>query len=165
MSPGIVIVGAGQAGLQLASSLREGGYAGRIQMVGDEPHAPYQRPPLSKAYLSGSTDESLLFMQEPSYFTDHGIEFLAGESATAIDRDNARLDLASGAALPYGHLVLATGTRNRALPCEGGNLSGVISLRTLDDARRLKAAFAQTRRIVVVGAGFLGLEAASVAVA
>ena len=162
---GIVILGAGQAGLQLATSLREMGFAGRVRLIGDEPHPPYQRPPLSKAYLAGTASEAVLFMQEPDFFAQHAIEFLPGEAAVAVDRELKQVQLASGDFVEYDHLVFATGTRNRHLPCVEGPISGVLSLRTLADAQALTAAIAIARNIVVVGAGFLGLEAASVACA
>jgi 3-phenylpropionate/trans-cinnamate dioxygenase ferredoxin reductase subunit len=160
---GVVILGAGQAGLQLATSLRELGYAGRVRLIGDEPHAPYQRPPLSKAYLAGTAPEAMLFMQEPGFFAQHAIEFLPGETVIAVDRGLKQVRLASGGFLEYEHLVFATGTRNRQLPCVEGPMSGVLSLRTLADARALAAAITAARNIVVVGAGFLGLEAATIA--
>lgn len=160
---GIVILGAGQAGLQLATSLRELGYAGRVRLIGDEPHAPYQRPPLSKGYLAGTAPEAMLFMQEPGFFEQHAIEFLPGKTAEAVDRGLKQVRLASGEFLEYEHLVFAAGARNRQLPCVEGPMSGVLSLRTLADAQALAAAMATARDIVVVGAGFLGLEAATVA--
>ena len=162
---GVVIIGAGQAGLQLATSLRELGYAGRVRMIGDEPHAPYQRPPLSKAYLAGKVPEASLYMQEPDYFAKHAIEFLPGETATAVNRELRQVDLQRGDFLEYEHLVFATGARNRQLPCVEGTMSGIVSLRTLADAQRLSAALAVARKVVVVGAGFLGLEAATIACA
>lgn len=162
---GVVILGAGQAGLQLASSLRELGYRDPVRLIGDEPHAPYQRPPLSKAFLAGKAAEDMLFMQEPSYFAEHDIEFVAGDAAVAVHRVLKQVDLASGRFVPYDYLVFATGTRNRPLPCAEGPMTGVLSLRTLDDAQRLKDALTSTRQIVVIGAGFLGLEAATIAAA
>lgn len=160
---GVVVLGAGQAGFQVVASLRELGYDGDVTLVGDEPFAPYQRPPLSKAYLAGTAPESMLFMQEAAYFDQHQITFVAGDAAIAVDRDLHQVDLASGAYLTYDHLVFATGTRNRVLPCVEGDMAGVLSLRTLDDARALALGIADAKNIVVVGAGFLGLEAATVA--
>ncbi|MES1975622.1 MAG: FAD-dependent oxidoreductase [Pseudomonadota bacterium] len=160
---GTVIVGAGQAGIQVASSLRELGYADRILLVGDEPWAPYQRPPLSKSYLAGTAPENMLFMQEDAFFEAHRIETRFGARVVAIDRDLHQVNLETGEFLPYDRLVLATGTRNRQLPCVEGAMSGVLSLRTLDDARALADALKSSRRIVVIGAGFLGLEAATIA--
>jgi 3-phenylpropionate/trans-cinnamate dioxygenase ferredoxin reductase subunit len=160
---GVVVLGAGQAGLQVAASLRELGYEGDVTLVGDEPFAPYQRPPLSKAYLAGTAPEAMLFMQEPAYFEQHRIAFKASDAAIAVDRELRQVDLASGAYLTYDHLVFATGTRNRVLPCVEGGMTGVLSLRTLDDARSLAAGIGSAQAIVVVGAGFLGLEAATIA--
>ncbi|MDX3898948.1 MAG: FAD-dependent oxidoreductase [Sphingobium sp.] len=162
---GVVIVGAGQAGLQLAASLRELGYGGSIRLIGDEPHAPYQRPPLSKAYLAGTAPDMMLFMQEPNWFAQHEIDFLPDETVVSVNRELRQVDLRSGAFLDYEHLVFATGTRNRHLPCVEGAIEGVLSLRTLDDARQLQAALQKADRIVIVGAGFLGLEAATIAAA
>lgn len=163
MDAGIVIVGAGQAGFQAAASLREGGYHGRLTLVGDETALPYQRPPLSKAYLAGKTDVEGLALRPASFFAEHRITLHAASPARAIDRDGRRLVLADGTALPYAHLVLATGSRNRPLPVPGADLDGVRQLRGLADADALKAALAGTPRIVVIGAGFIGLEFAAVA--
>ncbi len=163
MEPGIVVVGAGQAGFQVAASLREGGYRGPLAMVGDEPALPYQRPPLSKAYLAGKTDAEGLALRPATFFADHDIARHAASPAAAIDRDQRRLHLAGGASLPYAHLVLATGARNRPLPVPGADLAGVHQLRGLADADGLKAALAEGPRIVVVVAGFIGLEFAAVA--
>ena len=163
MEPGIVVVGAGQAGFQLAASLREGGYRGALTLVGDEPALPYQRPPLSKAYLAGKTDAAGLALRPAGFFADHDITHRVASPATAIDRDGRRLHLADGTALPYGHLVIATGSRNRPLPVPGADLDGVRQLRGLADADALKAALEGTPRIVVIGAGFIGLEFAAVA--
>ncbi|MFC6789528.1 NAD(P)/FAD-dependent oxidoreductase [Methylobacterium komagatae] len=163
MEPGIVIVGAGQAGFQAAASLREGGYAGPLALVGDETALPYQRPPLSKAYLAGKTDAEGLALRPASFFAEHRIALHAGSLARSIDREGRRLVLADGTALPYAHLVLATGARNRPLPVPGAELAGVRQLRGLSDADALKAALVDSPRIVVIGAGFIGLEFAAVA--
>jgi 3-phenylpropionate/trans-cinnamate dioxygenase ferredoxin reductase subunit len=159
----VVIIGAGQAGLQLASSLRDNGFAGSITMVGDEVHPPYQRPPLSKAFLAGAAPEAMLFMQEPRFFADRAIDFRGSEAVETIDRDLKQVNLRSGAFLSYSHLVIATGTRNRALSCVEGETSGVVSLRTIEDARALMQGLERAAKLVVIGAGFLGLEAASIA--
>ncbi len=163
MEPGIVIVGAGQAGFQAAASLREGGYHGPLTLVGDETALPYQRPPLSKAYLAGKTDADGLALRPASFFADHRITLHAASPAKAIDREGRRLVLADGTALPFAHLVLATGSRNRPLPVPGADLDGVRQLRGLADADALKAALEGGPRIVVIGAGFIGLEFAAVA--
>lgn len=163
MPDGTVIIGAGQGGYQVAASLREAGYAERITIVGDEPALPYQRPPLSKAYLLGDTTAERLLLRPQSYYEKHAIELVTGTRATAIDRAAARVTLSSGAALAYDHLVLATGALNRKLPVAGADLDGVMYLRTLAEADAIKQHFGGATNIVVAGAGFIGLELAAVA--
>jgi len=163
--PAVAIVGTGQAGFQAAASLRQEGFAGRIVMIGDEPVPPYQRPPLSKSYLARESGLDELWLRPETFYTQHQIEILAGESVTAIDRVERRLRLASGGELPWDHLVLATGARCRLLPVPGAELDGVLPLRTLADADILRERLGRARDIVVVGAGFIGLEFASVAIA
>ena len=162
--PAVAIVGAGQAGFQAAASLRQEGYAGRIVLIGDEPVPPYQRPPLSKSYLARESGLDELWLRPETFYTQHQIEVLAGESVTAIDRTERRLKLASGGKLAWNHLVLATGARCRSLPVRGAELDGVMPLRTLADADILRERLDQAQHIVVVGAGFIGLEFASVAI-
>ena len=159
---GIVVVGTGQAGFQLGASLRENGYAGPVTLVGDEPGLPYGRPPLSKAYMLGKTDAAGLSLRPEAYFAEHRLSVRGGERAAAIDRAGRRLLLASGETLPYDHLVLAAGARNRPLPVPGADLPGVHQLRTLAEADALKAALAGATSVAVVGAGFIGLEFAAV---
>ncbi|KXV04120.1 pyridine nucleotide-disulfide oxidoreductase [Caballeronia megalochromosomata] len=161
----VVIVGAGQAGLQAAASLREEGYEGVIRLIGDEAGLPYQRPPLSKSFLTDDVAADELSLEEAHWFDDARIERLAGERVSAIDRGRRHLSLASGRSVPYDHLVLATGSRNRALPFLTQPTQGVVSLRSVSDAQRLKAALDEARRVVVIGGGFLGLEVASIAAA
>jgi 3-phenylpropionate/trans-cinnamate dioxygenase ferredoxin reductase component len=163
--PVAVIVGAGQAGFQTAASLRQEGFAGRILLIGDEPVLPYQRPPLSKSYLAGESGLEELWLRPEAFYTVHEIGMLAGESVTAIDRTERRLRLGSGGEIAWDHLVLATGARFRPLAVPGAELDGVLPLRTLADADILHDRLAQAREIVVVGAGFIGLEFASVAIA
>ena len=162
---GIVVAGAGQAGFQAAASLREAGFAGPITLVGDEPHLPYQRPPLSKAYLADKTDAAGLSLRPDAFFAEHSIALRLGTRVEAIDRAGRRLVLADGEGLPYDHLVLALGARNRPLAVPGAELSGIHQLRGLADADAVKAALAGAPRIVVVGAGFIGLEFAAVVAA
>ena len=160
----VVIVGAGQGGLQVAASLREGGFDGAIVLVGDEPGLPYQRPPLSKGYLTGEVGADRLLLRREAFYVDRRIDLLAGERAVAIDRPGRRVRLASGGALAYDHLVLATGARDRPLPVPGAELDGVLRLRTRAEAELLRQRLAGgVRDAVVVGAGFIGLEFASVA--
>jgi 3-phenylpropionate/trans-cinnamate dioxygenase ferredoxin reductase subunit len=160
---GTLIIGGGQGGYQVAASLREAGYAERVAIVGNESVLPYQRPPLSKAYLLGDTTAERLQLRPQSYYDKHDIDLIVGETATGIDRQARRVTLASGRALAYDHLVLATGARNRALPVPGAEADGVLYLRTLADADAIKERFHAAQSIVVAGAGFIGLELAAVA--
>ncbi|HMD65152.1 MAG TPA: FAD-dependent oxidoreductase [Stellaceae bacterium] len=164
-TPVAAIVGTGQAGFQVAASLRQDGFAGRIVMIGDEPVPPYQRPPLSKSYLAGNSGLDELWLRPETFYTQHDIDLLAGETVTAIDRKERRLRLVSGGELSWDHLVLATGARFRPLAVPGAELDGVLPLRTLADADFLRERLDQAREVVVVGAGFIGLEFASVAIA
>lgn len=159
--PGVVIIGGGQAGLQVADSLRAGGYTGPVTVVADETVQPYQRPPLSKDYLSAGADPAPLPLRGESFFAEQNITLLTGAVATGIDRERQTVQLAVGGYLPYTHLVLATGAANRKLNCDGARLAGVHGLRTLDDAQRLNAALGTAKRAVVIGAGFIGLEFAA----
>jgi 3-phenylpropionate/trans-cinnamate dioxygenase ferredoxin reductase component len=163
--PAVAIVGTGQAGFQAAASLRQEGFAGQIIMIGDEPVPPYQRPPLSKSYLAGESSLDELWLRPETFYAQHQIEVLAGESVTAIDRTERRLQLASGGKLAWDHVVLATGARYRPLPVPGAELDGVLPLRSLADADILRERLDRAREVVVVGAGFIGLEFASVAIA
>jgi len=161
----VAIVGTGQAGFQAAASLRQEGFAGHIVMIGDEPVSPYQRPPLSKSYLAGDSGLDELWLRPDSFYAKQEIELIAGEAVTAIDRAGRRLQLASGVELGWEHLVLATGARYRPLAAPGAELDGVLPLRTLADADVLRERLDKASEIVVVGAGFIGLEFASVAIA
>lgn len=161
----ILVLGTGQAGFQVAVSLREEKFDGRVVLVGDEPELPYQRPPLSKAYLTGKADAAGVRLRPDRFFAEHRLELRTGERATRIDRGARRVVLGSGETLAYDHLVLALGARNRALPVPGADLDGVAQLRTLADAEGLRLRLEAARRAVVVGAGFIGLEFAAVAAA
>jgi 3-phenylpropionate/trans-cinnamate dioxygenase ferredoxin reductase subunit len=158
----VLIVGAGHAGFQLAASLRQHGYGGRVCLINDEAHLPYQRPPLSKAYLKGEGRPDSLMFRPDKFFRDQNIELIA-DRAAAIDRGARRLLLASGASLDYAHLVLATGARNRLLDLPNANLRDVRYLRKLDESEALRQRIASGQRVVVVGAGFIGLEFAATA--
>ncbi|KQT11843.1 pyridine nucleotide-disulfide oxidoreductase [Methylobacterium sp. Leaf399] len=162
---GIVILGAGQAGFQVAASLREGGFSGPLALVGDEPGLPYQRPPLSKAYLAGKVDAAGLALRARDYLIEHRIDHRPGSRALAIDRVARLVHLDGAAPLAYDHLVLAMGSRNRSLPLADADLAGVHQLRSLADADRLQADLATARSVVIVGAGFIGLEFAGVCAA
>jgi 3-phenylpropionate/trans-cinnamate dioxygenase ferredoxin reductase component len=158
----ILIVGAGHAGFQLASSLRQHRYDGRIVLINDEAHLPYQRPPLSKAYLKGGGAPDSLMFRPDKFYREQNIELIS-DRAAAIYRGARRLLLVSGASLDYEHLVLATGARNRLLDIPNANLADVRYLRTLDESETLRQRIAPGQRVVVVGAGFIGLEFAATA--
>jgi 3-phenylpropionate/trans-cinnamate dioxygenase ferredoxin reductase subunit len=158
----VLIAGAGHAGFQLAASLRQHGFGERICLINDEAHLPYQRPPLSKAYLKGEGRPDSLMFRPDKFYRDQNIELIA-DRAASIDRAARRLLLASGAFLDYGHLVLATGARNRLLDIPNANLADVKYLRILDESEVLRQRIATARHVVVIGAGFIGLEFAATA--
>jgi 3-phenylpropionate/trans-cinnamate dioxygenase ferredoxin reductase subunit len=158
----VAIIGAGQAGGQAAYSLRLAGFDGAITLIGDEPAPPYQRPPLSKAYLKGELEAERLFLKPLEYYAEHGVDLITGNAATAIDLASRQVKLASGPAVGWDRLVIATGARPRKLALPGADLEGVTDLRTLADVDRLKTMAAKGARMVVVGAGYIGLEAAAV---
>jgi 3-phenylpropionate/trans-cinnamate dioxygenase ferredoxin reductase subunit len=160
----VLIVGAGHAGFQLASSLRQHGFGEPIFLVNDEAHLPYQRPPLSKAYLKGAGGADTLMFRPDKFYREQNVALIA-DRAVAIDRARRRLRLASGTPLDYGHLVLATGARNRLLDIPNANLPDVRYLRTLDESEALRLRIASARHVVVIGAGFIGLEFAATACA
>ncbi len=158
----VVIAGAGHAGFQLAASLRQHGFGERICLLNDEAHLPYQRPPLSKAYLKGEGKPDSLMFRPGKFYSDQNIELIA-DRAVSIDRAARKVVLASGSSLDYGHLVLATGARNRLLDIPNANLAEVRYLRTLDESEALRQRIASGQKVVVVGAGFIGLEFAATA--
>ena len=160
-APKVLILGAGHAGGTVAALLRQYGFEGPIQMVGDEPIPPYQRPPLSKAWLKGEADADALTLKPESFYPEHGIDLRLGVTATAIDLARRTVTLQSGEALAYDILVIATGARARRLDIPGADLAGVLSLRSAADAERLKAALGPGRRLAVIGGGYIGLEAAA----
>jgi len=159
----VVVLGAGHGGFQLAASLRQHGFDGRIFLVSDEPGLPYQRPPLSKEYLDGKIALDLLLMRPAEFYRDHRIELIAGDRAEAVDPTAQRVRLASGAALSYDHLVFATGARNRVPTLPGIDHDGVCYLRSLAETDDLRERLTAAQDIVVIGAGFIGLEFAAIA--
>jgi 3-phenylpropionate/trans-cinnamate dioxygenase ferredoxin reductase subunit len=161
MADGCVIVGAGQAGFETAAALRAEGYQESIALIGDEPHLPYQRPPLSKGFILDKQGMDEIELRPSQFFSDHRIDVLTGDRVTAIDRARKRVSLASGASRSYDALVLACGARNRQLPVPGADLDGVLYLRTLDESRTVKERLHDANDIVVVGGGFIGLEIAA----
>ena len=163
MSSGLVIVGASYAGVQAGISAREKGYQEPIRIVADEIHLPYQRPPLSKAFLSGDLAHNSLFLRGDDYFKGQGIEMVLGHRAVELDRTAGRIKLEGGDSLPFDSLVIATGSRARRLSVPGHERDGIVYLRTLDDALTLKPRLEAAQDVVVVGGGFIGLEVASTA--
>ncbi|HEX2545015.1 MAG TPA: FAD-dependent oxidoreductase [Ramlibacter sp.] len=163
MTAGVVIVGGGQGGFQVAASLREEGYAGPVTIVAEEADPPYQRPPLSKGFLLGKTPAEQLALRPAAFYGERAIELLPQTRVQAIDRAARRVQLSTGAWLAYEHLVLATGARARMPRIPGVQLQDVLALRTQVDARQLLQSLGRARRVVIVGAGFIGLEVAVVA--
>jgi len=159
---GITIVGGGHGGSQIAASLREAGYDGPLTLVSAEREVPYQRPPLSKAFLKDPAHE-LLPLRPASFYDKHQIDLRLGAEATAIDPRERRLTLKDGTVLPYDRLALATGSRPRLPPIDGIGLDGVFALREAEDARRLRVRLHAANDVVVVGGGFIGLEIAATA--
>jgi 3-phenylpropionate/trans-cinnamate dioxygenase ferredoxin reductase component len=157
----IVIAGAGQAAVQAVDTLRRRGFAGKLTVVGDEPWLPYQRPPLSKKYLGGSLERERLLIRPAQYFADHGVTACLGRRITEIARRQRHVRLDDGAVLPYDALLLATGSRPRHLPVPGSELAGVYTLRSIEDADRIRAACAPGARLVIIGGGYIGLEVAA----
>lgn len=156
------VVGAGLAGGRAAEALRELGFDGRVVLIGSEPERPYERPPLSKAYLSGELPEARVFLRPAGFYAEQQIELLENTTVEAIDLGARRLRLSTGARA-YDRLLLATGSRPRRLEVPGAELPGISTYRTLADARRLHEHLARRPRVLVVGAGFLGSELAAVA--
>lgn len=161
-SRGVVVVGASAAGVAAAEGLRRHGHDDRIVLVGDEPHLPYDRPPLSKQLLSGEWDRAKLQLRTAAVYDDLDVDLRLGTRARSLDVTGRRVALADGTFLDYDHVVVATGVRARTLPGTEG-IAGVHVLRTLDDALALTADLAAGVRLVIVGGGFIGAEAAAVA--
>ena len=160
---GIVVIGAGQAGASCVAKLRALGYEGSLTLIGQEPTPPYQRPPLSKKYLLGEMELERLFLRPESYYAENGIDLRLNETVTAIDRHD-RVVIAGGQSVPYDDLVLTTGSVPRRLPASaGGDLDGVYTVRDLWDVDRMAPEFTEGRRVLIVGGGYIGLEAAAVA--
>ncbi|MES0812964.1 FAD-dependent oxidoreductase [Roseibium sp. SCPC15] len=163
MQEEVVIVGAGQAGAQVAQSLRQGGFEGPLRLIGDEPHPPYQRPPLSKKFLAGEIGAEGLWLRPPAFFETNNIDHIPATRVVAIDRGNKRLKLENGDTLSYGKLVLATGTNARRLNLEGADKKGVVTLRSIADVDDIRERMNSCQRVAIIGAGYIGLEVAAVA--
>lgn len=158
----VVIAGAGQAAATVVERLLSAGFKGGITVIGDEPVAPYQRPPLSKEYLKGSLDVDRLILRPPSYYENAGVHMVLGTRVAAIDTAAKCVTTSGGERLSYGTLVLATGARPRRLPLSGIDAENVFVVRTLDDINRMKHVLADVRKAAIIGGGFIGLEAAAV---
>ncbi|MBD1546995.1 NAD(P)/FAD-dependent oxidoreductase [Roseibium aggregatum] len=163
MTDPILIVGAGQASIKAAETLRQKGYDGDLVLFGDEAFLPYQRPPLSKAYLKGEMDEERLFLRPEAYFEAAFVELRTRTSVTSIDPAAKSIALSDGTRLPYSSLLLATGTRARQIPLEGAALEGVFSLRTMADVAAIRASLNAAENVVILGGGYIGMEFAAVA--
>ncbi len=159
-----VIVGAGHAGGVLATSLHQNKYAGRVIVLGEESHLPYQRPPLSKTFLAGEVELKSLFLKPRETYDKAGIELRPNTRVAKIDRDAQALQLEDGTSLEYDKLALTTGGRVRRLDLPGGDLHGVYYLRQIDDVLALQPQFKPGARLVIVGGGYIGLEVAAVAI-
>ncbi|HMG29906.1 MAG TPA: FAD-dependent oxidoreductase [Jiangellaceae bacterium] len=158
-----VIVGASLAGAKTAEALRDQGHDGAIVLVGDETERPYERPPLSKDYLTGKADRDTVYVHPPSWYDEHDVELRLGTTVTAVQPGSYRVVLDDGETLGYAKLLIATGSTPRPLPVPGGNLDGVLYLRRLADSDRIRQTLHEGSRLVVVGAGWIGLETAAAA--
>ena len=160
---GIVVIGAGQAAGQAAASLRQEGYEGKVTILGDEAQAPYQRPPLSKAYLSGEIGMDRVLVRPENFYPDKDIDLKTNTTVTAIDRANKTVSTESGDTYEYDKLLIATGSRPRILNIPGSDLEGIHYLRTIADVDGIRGAMQSATRLCIVGGGYIGLEVAAVA--
>ncbi|MDA8776562.1 FAD-dependent oxidoreductase [Alphaproteobacteria bacterium] len=159
----IVVIGAGQAGLQTIMSLRQTGYEGDITLVGDEAFLPYQRPPLSKAYLSGNMERERLFLKPDEFFTENNVTLKLNTSVESLDAAAKSVTLSNGETLSFEYAVIATGSRPRLLNVPGRELANIFDLRGMADIDAMQPHFIEGKKLVVVGGGYIGLEAAAVA--
>ncbi|MEB3372353.1 NAD(P)/FAD-dependent oxidoreductase [Saccharopolyspora mangrovi] len=158
-----MIVGAGMAGAKGAEALRDQGFDGRITLLGDEPHRPYERPPLSKDYLLGNAEFDAAYVHPENWYADNQVDLRLSTSARQIDRSLRQVELADGSRLDFDKLMLATGAHPRSIPIPGHDAEGVLHLRRVGDSDRIKQALNDIEHLVVVGAGWIGLEVASAA--
>ena len=161
--PSFVIVGGGMAGAIAAQTLREEGFGGKITLLGQEPNAPYERPPLSKDYLQGKADRDSIFVHPEPWYAEHAVELSLGSAVTSLDPASRTVTTATGERLSYDKLLLATGSKPRHLDVPGADLDGVYYLRNVEDSDRLKVKFAEAKQVVIIGAGWIGLETAAAA--
>jgi 3-phenylpropionate/trans-cinnamate dioxygenase ferredoxin reductase component len=157
--PSFVIVGGGMAGAIATQTLREEGFDGKITLLGQEPNAPYERPPLSKDYLQGKADRDSIFVHPEPWYAEHAVELSLGSTVTSLDPASRTI----GERLSYDKLLLATGSKPRRLDVPGADLDGVYYLRNVEESDRLKIEFTQANRVVIIGAGWIGLETAAAA--
>lgn len=160
---GTVIVGAGLAGAKVAEGLREGGYADPITLIGDEPERPYERPGLSKEVLLGADDASSLYVHDADWYENNSVTTRFGMAATALNLSDSTVSLENGDIIGYEHVVLATGSSPRMLPLNGSDLDGVHTMRRMPDTPAIKAHFGDGKKLVIIGAGWIGLEVAAAA--
>ena len=161
--PTFVVVGAGLAGAKTAEALRADGFEGRVVVVGDEVDRPYVRPPLSKGYLQGSADRGSIDVHPADWYAEHDVELQLGSAVTSVDPSTHRVIRHDGVALTYDKLLFATGSTPRRLPVPGADLDGVLTLRRVGDSDRIRTGFARASRMVVIGAGWIGLEVTAAA--
>jgi 3-phenylpropionate/trans-cinnamate dioxygenase ferredoxin reductase component len=161
MSETIIVLGAGHAGAQIVESLRGGGFDGKLILIGDEAHRPYDRPATSKELLSGGVDIDRIYLKREQFYTDKNIDLRLEVTATAIDRAKRTVTLSTGEALSYDKLVIATGARPRRLQVPGADLDGVFYLRSLADSRAIAARLGPGKKLAIVGGGYVGLEVAA----
>jgi 3-phenylpropionate/trans-cinnamate dioxygenase ferredoxin reductase subunit len=161
--PTFVIVGASLAGARAAEALRTEGFEGQIVLIGHERHYPYERPPLSKGYLQGSEARDSIFVHEEGWYAEHGVDLRLGVGVTAIDRELRQLTLSTGETVGYDKLLLTTGATPTLLPVPGAGANGVQYLRSVDDSERLRETLSAVSSVVIVGAGWIGLEVAAAA--
>jgi thioredoxin reductase len=159
----IVVVGAGQAGAWTVDTLRREGFKGRIVLIGEEAHVPYERPPLSKGILAGRQEPDSCHLHGRQHYHEIGVELVLGVRAERLDREGQKVELSNGEAVAYDRLVLATGSRVRRLALPGAELPGVCYLRTLDESLALGARLRDGARVVLVGGGYIGMEVAATA--
>ena len=162
-TPPIVVIGGGLAAAKAIETLREEGFDGAITLIGDEAERPYERPALSKDYLQGKSTSDDLFVHGEGWYDEHDVDSRFGDAAVSIDRERRTVTLASGDNVAYDHLLLATGSRPNTLRIPGAELGGVFSLRRLSDSDQIRAAFTDSKKVVVIGAGWIGLETAAAA--
>ncbi|HUI62430.1 MAG TPA: FAD-dependent oxidoreductase, partial [Steroidobacteraceae bacterium] len=158
----VLVAGAGHGGAQTAIALRQHRFVGTIGLVGEEPELPYERPPLSKEYLSGERTFERLLLRPPSFWTDKQVDTLLGQRIVAVEDRHRTVRLSDGSALHYGKLVWATGGSARRLSCQGHELAGVYTVRCRKDVDQMRRELGSTDRIVIIGGGYIGLEVAAV---